>query len=162
MKFGYNYLQDEQKGYVLEGTRPQPTVCTSATLGKDEWARVDLSVSQFFQLVELYVEGIFCVRYDWGLDELYVVAWQDDEIKVKTTIYRAQDDLGDFSIKGHDELAWAFRRACEVVLGGYGLEVELSNWGRDKVFVDGEPALLDALGELEGVGEAIVTCVMEV
>ena len=143
MKFGYHHLQDEQKGYCLEGTRP-----TSATLGNYEFVRVDLSVSQYFQLVELYVEGIFCVRYDWGLDELYVTAWQDDEIKVKTTIYRAEDDLKDFTIKGHDDLAWAFRRACEAVLAGYDLEVEVSNWGRDKVFVNNEPAILDDLGEL--------------
>lgn len=129
---------------------------------KFENPHVDLDVNQYFQFVELYVEGIFCVRYDWGLDELYVTAWQDDEIKVKTTVYRAQEDLKDFSIKEYDELAWAFRRACEVVLGGYKLEVEVSNWGRDKVFVNGEPATLDALGELEGVGETIVTCVMEV
>lgn len=157
MKFGYNHLQDEQKGYCLEGTRP-----TSATLGKDEFVRVDLSVSQYFQLVELYVEGAFCVRYDWGLDELYVTAWQDDEIKVKTTIYRAEEDLKEFTIKGHDDLAWAFRRACEAVLEGYDLEVEVSNWGRDKVFVNNEPALLDDLGELQVVGAAVVTCAVEV
>lgn len=162
MKFGYNHLQDEQKGYCLEGTRPQPSICTSATLWKDETARVDLSVNQYFQLVELYVEGIFCVRYDWGLDELYVTAWQDDEIKVKTTIYRAEEDLKEFTIKGYDELAWAFRRACEAVLGGYDLEVEVSNWGRDKVFVNNEPALLDDLGELQVAGAAIVTCLVEV
>lgn len=142
--------------------KEHPRVYTSAVLGKDETARVDLSVSQYFQLVELYVEGVFCVRYDWGLDELYVVAWQDDEIKVKTTIYRAQDDLGDFTISGHDELAWAFKSACKAVLEGYGLEVELSNWGRDKVFVNGEPALLDALGRLYDAGVAIVTCLVEV
>ena len=129
---------------------------------KFENPHVDLSVNQYFQLVELYVEGVFCVRYDWGLDELYVTAWQDEEIKVKTTIYRAEEDLKVFSIKGHDELAWAFRRACEAVLRGYSLEVELSNWGRDKVFVNGEPALLDALGELDSVGAVIVTCVVEV
>ena len=129
---------------------------------KFENPHVDLDVNQYFQFVELYVEGIFCVRYDWGLDELYVVAWQDDEIKVKTTVYRAQDDLGDFTIKGHDELAWAFRRACEAVLEGYDLEVELSNWGRDKVFVNGEVASLDDLGDLAGVGETIVTCLVEV
>lgn len=158
MKFGYNHLQDEQKGYCLEGTRQH----TSATLGKDELARVDLSVSQYFQLVELYVEGSFCVRYDWGLDELYVTAWQDDEIKVKTTVYRAEEDLKDFSIKGHEELAWAFRRACEAVLAGYDLEVEVSNRGRDKVFVKGEPALLYDLGELQCAGAAIVTCLVEV
>ena len=146
MKFGYNHLN----GYCLEGTRPHET------------ARVDLSVSQYFQLVELYVEGIFCVRYDWGLDELYVTAWQDDEIKVKTTIYRAEEDLKEFSIKGHEDLAWAFRRACEAVAGGYDLEVEVSNWGRDKVFVNNEPALLDDLGELQCAGAAIVTCVVEV
>lgn len=139
-----------------------PRIYTSATLGKDEWARVDLSVNQYFQIVELYVEGVFCVRYDWGLDELYVTAWQDDEIKVKTTIYRAEEDLKDFSIKGHDDLAWAFRRACEAVLGGYKLEVEFSNWGRDKVFVNNEPALLDDAGELNGVGAVIVTCEVEV
>ena len=139
-----------------------PRIYTSAVLGKDEVARVDLSVSQYFQLVELYVEGIFCVRYDWGLDELYVTAWQDDEIKVKTTIYRAEEDLKDFTIKGHEELAWAFRRACEAVLGGYDLEVEVSNWGRDKVFVNNEPALLDDLGELQCAGVAIVTCLVEV
>ena len=129
---------------------------------KFENPHVDLSVNQYFQLVELYVEGIFCVRYDWGLDELYVVAWQDDEIKVKTTIYRAQDDLGDFTISGHDELAWAFKSACKAVLRGYSLEVEVSNWGRDKVFVNGEPALLDDLGELQCAGAAIVTCLVEV
>lgn len=142
--------------------KEHPRIYTSATLGKDEWARVDLSVSQFFQIVELYVEGVFCVRYDWGLDELYVTAWQDDEIKVKTTIYRAEEDLKDFSIKGYGDLAWAFRRACEVVLGGYGLEVELSNWGRDKVFVNNEPALLYDLGELQDVGIIIATCLVEV
>lgn len=43
------------------------------------------------------------MRYDWGLDELYVTAWQDDEIKVKTTVYRAEEDLVDFTIKGYDE-----------------------------------------------------------
>ena len=129
---------------------------------KFENPHVDLSVNQYFQLVELYVEGVFCVRYDWGLDELYVTAWQDDEIKVKTTVYRAQDDLGDFGISGHDELAWAFKSACKAVLGGYDLEVELSNWGRDKVFVNGEVASLDDLGDLAGVGETIVTCTVEV
>lgn len=142
--------------------KDSPRIYTSATYRKDELARVDLTVSQYFQFVELYVEGIFCVRYDWGLDELYVTAWQDDEIKVKTTVYRAEEDLDDFTVKGHEELAWAFRRACEAVLGGYSLEVELSNWGRDKVFVDGEPALLDALGELDGAGAVIVTCLVEV
>lgn len=139
-----------------------PRIYTSATLGKDEVARVDLSVSQYFQLVELYVEGVFCVRYDWGLDELYVTAWQDDEIKVKTTIYRAEEDLKDFTIKGHGDLAWAFVRACEAVLAGYDLEVEVSNWGRDKVFVNNEPTTLDDLGELQGVGAVIVTCAVEV
>ena len=139
-----------------------PRIYTSAVLGKDEVARVDLSVSQYFQLVELYVEGVFCVRYDWGLDELYVTAWQDDEIKVKTTIYRAEEDLKDFTIKGHGDLAWAFVRACEAVLAGYDLEVEVSNWGRDKVFVNNKPALLDDLGELQCAGVAIVTCVVEV
>ena len=129
---------------------------------KFENPHVDLSVNQYFQLVELYVEGIFCVRYDWGLDELYVTAWQDDEIKVKTTIYRAEEDLKEFTIKGYDELAWAFVRACEAVLGGYDLEVEVSNWGRDKVFVNGEPALLDDLGELQDAGAVIVTCLVEV
>ena len=139
-----------------------PRIYTSAVLGKDETARVDLDVNQYFQFVELYVEGIFDVRYDWGLDELYVTAWQDDEIKVKTTIYRAQDDLGDFGISGHDELAWAFKSACKAVLEGYDLEVELSNWGRDKVFVNGEVASLDDLGQLQDAGVAIVTCLVEV
>lgn len=129
---------------------------------KFENPHVDLTVNQYFQLVELYVEGIFCVRYDWGLDELYVTAWQDDEIKVKTTIYRAEEDLGDFSIKGYDELAWAFVRACKAVLGGYDLEVEVSNWGRDKVFVNNEPALIDDLGELQVAGAIIVSCLVEV
>lgn len=158
MKFGYH----EQNGYCLEGTRSQPSICTSATIGKDETVEVDLSINQDFQLVELYMEDVFCVRYDWSLDELYVTAWQDDEIKVKTTIYRAEEDLKDFNIKGHEELAWAFRRACEAVLGGYDLEIEVSNWGRDKVFVNGEPALLDDLGELQCAGVAIVTCLVEV
>lgn len=47
------------------------------------------------------------------------------------------------------------------VRAGYGLEVEVSNWGRDKVFVNDEPALLDDLGELQRAGAAIVTCLVE-
>lgn len=149
MKFGYNRLQDGQKGRRPEGTRPQR-------------ARVDLSVSQRFQSVELHVEGAFCVRYDWGLDELHATAWQDDEVKAKTTVYRAEEDLGDFGIKGYADLAWAFRRACEAVLAGYDLEVEVSNWGRDKVSVNDEPALLYDLGELQDVGIIVATCLVEV
>lgn len=113
---------------------------------------MDLSVSQYFQLVELYVEGSFCVRYDWGLDELYV-----------TTRSRSRrPSIGRKMIKGHGDLAWAFRRACEAVLAGYNLEVEVSNWGRDKVFVNNEPALLYDLGELQDVGIIIATCLVEV
>lgn len=81
---------------------------------------------------------------------------------MKTTIYRAEEDLKDFTVKGHEELAWAFRRACEAVLSGYDLEVEVSNWGRDKVFVNNKPALLNDLGELQCAGAAIATCAVEV